>query len=67
MALVAAGVSKNAEHMGKLCETNVVEATMSLMGNEGWKSLCDDTLTVCCSILPTLFAWSLPSLQLFSF
>jgi len=54
LALVAAGASENAEHMGKLCETNAVEATMSLMDNEGWKSLSDDTLTVCCIILPTL-------------
>jgi E3 ubiquitin-protein ligase TRIP12 len=40
--------------MGKLCEANAVEATMSLMGNEGWKTLSDDILTVCCIILPTL-------------
>jgi E3 ubiquitin-protein ligase TRIP12 len=54
LALVAAGASENAEHMGKLCEANAVEATMSLMGNEGWKTLSDDILTVCCIILPTL-------------
>lgn len=40
--------------MGKLCETNAIEATMSLMGNEEWKSLSDDTLIVRCIILPLL-------------
>jgi hypothetical protein len=54
LALVAAGASENAEHMGKLCETNAIEATMSLMGNEEWKSLSDDTLIVRCIILPLL-------------
>uniref|UniRef100_K3ZBY2 HECT-type E3 ubiquitin transferase n=1 Tax=Setaria italica TaxID=4555 RepID=K3ZBY2_SETIT len=54
LALVAAGASENAEHMGKLSETNAVEATMSLMGNEGWKSLSDDTLTGILGLLKNL-------------
>ncbi|CAL5097213.1 unnamed protein product [Urochloa decumbens] len=54
LALVAAGASENAEHMGKLCETNAIEATMSLMGNEEWKSLSDDTLTGILGLLKNL-------------
>ncbi|TVU18117.1 hypothetical protein EJB05_34191 [Eragrostis curvula] len=45
LAMVAAGASGNVEHMGKLCESNVIEATMSLMNNGGWKSLSDETST----------------------
>jgi len=51
LALVAAGASGNAKHMSKLCESNVVEVTMTLMDNEGWKSVSDATLTVCLIIL----------------
>nr|CAB3460044.1 unnamed protein product [Digitaria exilis] len=54
LALAAAGASKNSEHMGKLCETNAVEATISLMGNEGWKSINDDTLTGILGLLKNL-------------
>ncbi|KAJ1261374.1 hypothetical protein BS78_09G024900 [Paspalum vaginatum] len=54
LALVAAGASGNAEHLSKLCETNVVEATMALMDNEGWKSLRDDTLTAILELLKNL-------------
>ncbi|PAN17002.1 hypothetical protein PAHAL_3G100800 [Panicum hallii] len=54
LALVAAGASENAEHMGKLCEANAVEATMSLMGNEGWKTLSDDILTGILGLLKNL-------------
>ncbi|OEL17672.1 E3 ubiquitin-protein ligase UPL4 [Dichanthelium oligosanthes] len=54
LALVAAGASENSEHMGMLCERNAVEATMSLMGNEGWKSLSDDTLTGILGLLKNL-------------
>lgn len=57
LAMVAAGASGNVEHMGKLCESNVIEATMNLMTNGGWKSLSDDTLTVC----HTKLSWSSPS------
>jgi len=52
LAFVAAGASENAKHMSKLCESNVVEVTMTLMDNEGWKSLSDATLTVCLITLP---------------
>ncbi|WVZ96018.1 hypothetical protein U9M48_041707, partial [Paspalum notatum var. saurae] len=54
LALIATGASGNAEHMSKLCETNVVQATMTLMGNEGWKSLNDDTLTGILGLLKNL-------------
>ncbi|CAN6336164.1 unnamed protein product [Urochloa humidicola] len=54
LASVAAGASGNTEHMGKLCETNAIEATMSLMGNEGWKTLSDDTLTGILGLLKNL-------------
>ncbi|CAN6358366.1 unnamed protein product [Urochloa humidicola] len=54
LALVAAGASGNTEHMGKLCDTNAIEATMILMGTEGWKSLSDDTLTGILGLLKSL-------------
>lgn len=38
--------------MSKLCESNAVEVTITLMDNEGWKSLSDATLTVCLIFLP---------------
>ncbi|OQU77294.1 hypothetical protein SORBI_3009G025200 [Sorghum bicolor] len=44
LALAAAGAS-GTKHMSKLCESNVVQVTMTLMVDEGWKSLNDATLT----------------------
>ncbi|XP_020395487.1 E3 ubiquitin-protein ligase UPL4 [Zea mays] len=42
---VADGACENDKYMSKLiCETNVVKATLTLMYNEGWKSLSDATL-----------------------
>ncbi|KAK3140867.1 hypothetical protein QOZ80_5AG0406890 [Eleusine coracana subsp. coracana] len=45
LAMVSAGASGNVEHMGKLCDSNVIETTMSLMTSGGWKRLSDGTLT----------------------
>ncbi|KAL6619712.1 hypothetical protein ACP70R_034851 [Stipagrostis hirtigluma subsp. patula] len=68
LAMVAAGASGNAEHLSKLCKPNAVEATMSLMNNDGWKSLSDDTLTAILGLLKNLASISAKAVKsLFEF